>query len=144
MLELSQKYETAKHRAKPALHQKIKLWRHSGGLYTELYLPIPNLAKRINAEKHVAELQQLHVKNCDQNPSLVNIHRALHLRECARTHTSQTTLRNIKDLTYEVLPHPPYPPNLVPTDFYLFRHIQLCVSNKYSMKIYRKCIRRVS
>ena len=38
----------------------------------------------------------------------------------ARPHTSGQTLRTIRDLNYDVLPHPPYSPDLAPSDYYLF------------------------
>lgn len=38
----------------------------------------------------------------------------------ARPHTSQATMAAISDLGFEVLPHPPYSPDLAPSDFWLF------------------------
>lgn len=40
-----------------------------------------------------------------------------------RPHTSIRTRTSIS-LQIEVIPHPPYSPNLSPSDFYLFRHLK--------------------
>ena len=38
----------------------------------------------------------------------------------ARPHTAVQTVRTISDLGWELLPHPPYCPDLAPSDFHLF------------------------
>jgi len=38
----------------------------------------------------------------------------------ARPHTARSTFATIQDLSFESLPHPPYPPDLVPSDFNVF------------------------
>lgn len=38
----------------------------------------------------------------------------------ARPHTSQATMAAITDLGFELLPHPPYSPDLAPSDYWLF------------------------
>jgi hypothetical protein len=38
----------------------------------------------------------------------------------ARPHTARHTVKQIQDLSLEVLPHPPYSPDLVRSDFHLF------------------------
>lgn len=39
----------------------------------------------------------------------------------APAHTSRATQRAIRELEFDVLPHPPYSPDLAPTDYHLFR-----------------------
>ena len=38
-------------------------------------------------------------------------------------HVAQPTLQKLKELDYEVLPHTPYSPDLSPTDYHLFKHL---------------------
>ena len=38
----------------------------------------------------------------------------------ARLHVAKLTRSKIHDLGWEILPHPPYSPNLAPSDYYLF------------------------
>ena len=42
------------------------------------------------------------------------------LRDNARPHTSLETWESITKLDWTVLPHPPYSPDLAPSDFHLF------------------------
>ena len=42
----------------------------------------------------------------------------------ARPHTSMTTLAKIDELRTTKLPHPPYSPDLAPSDFYLFGYLK--------------------
>jgi histone-lysine N-methyltransferase SETMAR len=38
----------------------------------------------------------------------------------ARPHTSRATQERIQDLQWELLEHPPYSPDMAPSDFHLF------------------------
>ena len=40
--------------------------------------------------------------------------------DTARPHTARTTVATITDLHFECLPHPPYSPDLAPSDFHMF------------------------
>jgi len=42
------------------------------------------------------------------------------LHDNARPHTAHTTQAKLADLGFTVLPHPPYSPDLAPSDYYLF------------------------
>jgi histone-lysine N-methyltransferase SETMAR len=38
----------------------------------------------------------------------------------ARLHNARSTVATIQDLSFECLPHPPYSPDLAPSDFHVF------------------------
>ena len=40
----------------------------------------------------------------------------------ARPYVLQITIRKLNELSVEVLPHPPYSPDISPTDYHLFKH----------------------
>jgi histone-lysine N-methyltransferase SETMAR len=42
------------------------------------------------------------------------------LHDNARPHTAHATVAKIKDLRFECLPHPPYSPDLAPSDYHVF------------------------
>ena len=50
--------------------------------------------------------------------------RPLLLQDNARPHTARSTLAKINNLDWDVLSHPPYSPDLAPSDFYLFPHMK--------------------
>ncbi|RCN46437.1 hypothetical protein ANCCAN_07525 [Ancylostoma caninum] len=54
----------------------------------------------------------MHEKLVHANPAVVNRKGPILLRDNARPHVSRKTLQKLKELGYEGLPHPAYPPNL--------------------------------
>jgi len=48
----------------------------------------------------------------------------------ARPHTAHTTVATIKDLHFECLPHPPYSPDLAPSDFHMFGPLKEAMGGK--------------
>lgn len=57
------------------------------------------------------------------------------LHDNARPHIAKLTLKKISELGWEVLPHPPYSPDLAPSDFYLFRALQQFMKEKKYEKV---------
>ena len=58
------------------------------------------------------------------------------VRSCPRTtpvrtfHKSQSENRKLNELSVEVLSHPPYFPDLSPTDYHLFKHFDIFLTGK--------------
>ena len=48
----------------------------------------------------------------------------------ARPHTSLVTRQKLLELDWHVLPHPPYSPDLAPSDYFLFRSLQNSLNGK--------------
>jgi histone-lysine N-methyltransferase SETMAR len=48
----------------------------------------------------------------------------------ARPHTSLATRRKLLELDWEVMQHPPYSPDLAPSDYHLFRSLQNSLNGK--------------
>lgn len=48
----------------------------------------------------------------------------LYHHDNASSHTANVTKKKLRDLHWEVLPHPPYSPDLAPSDFHLFRSLK--------------------
>ncbi|EGI63744.1 Histone-lysine N-methyltransferase SETMAR [Acromyrmex echinatior] len=54
----------------------------------------------------------------------------LFLQDNAPAHKSITTMAKINDLRLQLLPHPPYSPDLAPSDYYLFPNLKRWLINK--------------
>ena len=48
----------------------------------------------------------------------------------ARPHTAHSTVATIQDLSFECLPHPPYSPDLAPSDFHVFGPLKEAIRGK--------------
>ena len=48
----------------------------------------------------------------------------------ARPHAAKVTQEKIRELNWELLPHPPYSPDIAPSDYYLFRSLEHSIKNK--------------
>ncbi len=53
----------------------------------------------------------------------------------ASSHTSNLTFSYLNEKNISILPHPPYSPDLVPCDFYLFPKIKKSLKNKKYLKV---------
>uniref|UniRef100_A0A0K0F2C8 Histone-lysine N-methyltransferase SETMAR n=1 Tax=Strongyloides venezuelensis TaxID=75913 RepID=A0A0K0F2C8_STRVS len=72
----------------------------------------------------------MHQKLSEKRPSLVNRKGPILLHDNARPHVSKTTLQKLNDLKYETLRHPPYSPDLAPTDFHFFKNLDQFLKDK--------------
>ncbi len=110
--------------AKSGLHpQKIMLciwWDVRGVVHWELLDP----NQTITAEVYCSQLDRLCEKLTRNRPSLINRKGVILQHDNARPHTARLTQQKINELGWEVLPHPPYSPDLAPSDYHLFRSLQ--------------------
>ncbi|KAG5318567.1 SETMR methyltransferase, partial [Acromyrmex heyeri] len=79
-------------------------------------------ALRIN---HVTQLDRLQEAIKEKRPELVVFH-----HDNARPYTSLMTRQKLRELGWEVLMHPPYSPDLAPSDYHLFRSLQNSLDGK--------------
>ncbi|KZC06802.1 Histone-lysine N-methyltransferase SETMAR [Dufourea novaeangliae] len=63
-------------------------------------------------------------------PILVNRKGPILLHDNARPHVSRITVQKLNELGYETLPHPSYSPDLSPTDYHLFKHLEMFLREK--------------
>jgi histone-lysine N-methyltransferase SETMAR len=115
--------------AKPDLHpQKIMLciwWDMRGVIHFELL----NSNQTITSELYCQQLDRLNQSLVQNHSSLVN-RKGVLLHDNARPHVARLTEQKIRELGWEVLPHPPYSPDMAPTDYHLFRSLQHYLNGK--------------
>lgn len=113
--------------AKPGLHpKKIMLcvwWDTEGIVHWEL---LPERTT-ITADVYCEQLERVKEALAEKRPHRKKI---LILHDNATPHTAKKTKRKLLGLGWEVLPHPPYSPDLAPTDFKLFLSLHNALRGK--------------
>lgn len=113
--------------ARPGLHPKkimLSVWWDSEGIIHWELLPD---GYTITADVYCEQLDRVQEALREKRS-----HRAQHflLHDNATPHTAKKTKRKLQSLGWTVLPHPPYSPDLAPTDFKLFRSLANALSEK--------------
>ncbi|CAD5208038.1 unnamed protein product [Bursaphelenchus xylophilus] len=119
--------EAPQHFPKPKLHQKMTVWWSAAGLIHHSFL---NPGKTITAEKYCQQIDEMHQKLRHMCPRLVNMKGPILLHDNARPHVARPTLQKLNKLGYETLTHPPYSPDLSPTDYHFFQHLDNFLQEK--------------
>ncbi|CAK9798994.1 Histone-lysine N-methyltransferase SETMAR [Anthophora plagiata] len=116
--------------AKDGLHpKKVMLciwWDWKGVLYHEL-LPYN---RTINSDVYCNQLDRLKAAIDEKRPELANRRGVVFQHDNARPHVSIQSRQKLLQLGWDVLPHPPYSPDLAPSDFHLFRSLQNFLNGK--------------
>lgn len=126
----SKKDEPAQATSKADIHQrKVMLsvwWNWKGVVHFELL----GRNETINSDVYCRQLSNLAEKIKEKEPALANRKGIVFHHDNARPHTSLVTRQKLTELNWEVLPHPPYSPDLAPSDYHLFRSLQNSLNGK--------------
>ena len=76
------------------------------------------------------QLDQLKAALDERHRELVNGKHIIFHQDNARPHVSLMTRQKLLKLGWEVLIHPPYSPDIAPSDFHLFRSLQNSLNGK--------------
>lgn len=106
---------------KPDLHPKQVMlsvwWDVQGIIHFEL---LPDNTS-ITAAYYCNQLERLSQKISLLRPQHGKV---FFLHDNARPHVAKTTRLKLLQLGWEIMPHPPYSPDLAPSDYHLFRSLQ--------------------
>lgn len=110
--------------AKAGLHpMKVLLsvfWDCKGVIHFELL----EMGQTINSDVYCKILDRLRDALIVKRPALINRNKIIFHHDGARPHTAKVTQQKLKDFQWEIMPQPPYSPDIAPSDFYLFRSLQ--------------------
>ena len=122
--------EPARTTSKADIRQKKVLlsvwWDYKGIVYFEL---LPS-NRTINSVVYVEQLTKLNNAVEEKRPELTNRKDVVFHRDDARLRASLVTRQKLLELDWNVLPHPPYSPDLAPSDYFLFRSLQNSSNSK--------------
>lgn len=112
------------HFAKAGLHpKKIMLcmfWDCEGVVFREFM----GINTTVNADKYCEQLLNVRRALIEKRPALINRNKVVFQHDNARPHVANKTRDLLKTLGWQVLPHPPYSPDVAPSDYYLFKHLK--------------------
>lgn len=115
---------------RPSIHQrKVHLcvwWTYIGIVHYEL-LPVGH---SITGQVYADQLDRVNEALAQKQPALVNRKGVCLLHDNARPHVAKISREKIIQLGWEVLPHPPYSPDLAPSDYHLFRSLDNYIRDK--------------
>jgi [histone H3]-lysine36 N-dimethyltransferase SETMAR len=110
--------QPAVHTPKPCLTLKkvlLCVWWDCGGIiHFELLKP----GETITAQVYCSQLDRVNAKILEKRTSLINQKGVILHHDNARPHAAKVTQEKIRDLNWELLPHPPYSPDIAPSDYY--------------------------
>ncbi|XP_045390617.1 histone-lysine N-methyltransferase SETMAR-like [Lemur catta] len=119
-----------KHFPKPDLNQEkvmVTVWWSAAGLIHYSFL---NPSESIASEKYAQQIDEMHQKLQRLQPALLSRKGPILLHDNTRPQVTQPTLQKLNELGYEVLPHPPHSPDLSPTCYHFFKHLDNFLQGK--------------
>ncbi|KAJ9598788.1 hypothetical protein L9F63_026674, partial [Diploptera punctata] len=91
-------------------------WDAQGCILVEFLEP----GQTINAARYIQTLVKLRRALHDKCPG----RKIILQHDNARPHTARATVEKIRTFGWETLPHPPYSPDLAPSDYHLFASVK--------------------
>ncbi|UYV79052.1 hypothetical protein LAZ67_17000923, partial [Cordylochernes scorpioides] len=106
--------------AKPNIHgKKLMLciwWDHLGVIYYELLQP----NETITGERYQQQLMRLSRALKIKRPLYAKRHdKVIYQQDNARPHVAKVVKETLEALQWDVLPHPPYSPDIAPSDYHI-------------------------
>ena len=119
----SKRDELAQSTSKADIHQKkvmLNVWCDFKGI---VYFELLPRNQTINSNVYGRQLMKLDKEVKEKRPELSTRKGVIFHQDNARPHTSLNTRKNLLELGWEVMPHPPYSPDLAPSNYHLYRSL---------------------
>ena len=101
------------------------VWRSAPGLIYHSFL---NPKKTTTSESYAQQIDEKHQKLQWLQPALVNRMGPILLQNNGWLQITQPMLQKLNELGYEVLPLPLFSPDLLPTNYHFFKHLDSFIS----------------
>ncbi|KAL6733364.1 hypothetical protein Aduo_004015 [Ancylostoma duodenale] len=105
----------------------LTVWWSASGLIHHRFL---SPGQDITTETFNKELELVYERLQTQQPAPSNRKSPIFLYDTSRAHVEKTTLQKLHRLAVEVLPHPSYSPDLLPTEFHFFPALDKFIKEK--------------
>jgi len=90
-------------------------------VYYELLQP----GETITGDRYRLQLMRLSRELREKRPEYKHRHdKVIFLHDNARPHVAKVVKKYLETLKWDILPHPPYSPDIAPSDYWLFRRMQ--------------------
>ena len=100
-----------------------------GDAHGVLFIDYLAKGKAISCERYIGQLMRLKNEIGEKRPQIKK-KKVLFHQDNALCHKSLTTLAKFDELSFKLLPHPPYSPDLAPSDYYLFAGLKKMLQGK--------------
>lgn len=116
--------------SKPSLSLNKRMlcvwWDIRGPIHYELLKP----NEKLNSERYCQQLDDLSKALKEKRPAMFNRKDIILHHDNAWPHAALGTRQKIAELGWEILSHPPYSPDLAPSDYHLFLSLQNFLKGK--------------
>lgn len=93
-------------------------WDQKGVIFYEILKP----GETVNSNRYTQQLQKLNMLLKQKRPEWIDRHdKVILLHDNARPHVSKSVKELLEMIRWDTLPHPPYSPDMAPSDYFLFR-----------------------
>ncbi|GFY23755.1 mariner Mos1 transposase [Trichonephila clavipes] len=115
---------------KALVNANRRITTHEIGLRNRFFLELLPDNTTINSEVYCHQLDKQNDALQQKRSELINRKDVVFHQDNARPHTSLVTRQKLLQLGWDTMPHPPYSPDLAPSDYYLFRSLQNVLDGK--------------
>ena len=105
----------------------LSVWWDFKGIF---YFELLSRNQTIISNVYCCQLMKLDREIKEKRPELATRKDVIFHQDNARPHTFLVTRKKLLELGWEVMPHPPYSPDLAPSDYQLFRSLQNHLNGK--------------
>lgn len=103
-------------------------WDQRGIVYYELLKP----GETVNGQRYRQQMINLNHALIEKRPEWATRHgKVILLHDNAPSHTTNLVKETINALKWDVNPHPPYSPDLAPSDYYLFSAMSIALAGHH-------------